>query len=76
MQYNTIYLSFTIGTTARLTKTLLGFLVQCYILSIGIILKDNPVHYAKNDEELHDAIKNQMRHDGCIPKLSRVYSNL
>lgn len=36
--------------------------------------KDDPVHDAKNDKQLREAIKNQMKHASCVLILAGVYS--
>jgi hypothetical protein len=36
--------------------------------------KDDPVHYAKNEDELYDSIKDQMHFTNCIVMLAGVYS--
>lgn len=36
--------------------------------------KDNPIHNAKNDYQLKQAIKNQMQHASCVLVLAGVYS--
>lgn len=36
--------------------------------------KDDPIHNARNDHQLKEAIRNQMRHASCVLILAGVYS--
>lgn len=36
--------------------------------------KDDPIHNARNDHQLKEAIRNQMQHAGCVLILAGVYS--
>lgn len=36
--------------------------------------KDDPIHNARNDHQLKEAIKNQMQHASCVLILAGVYS--